>query len=165
MQALQYPVERTVIAPVAKTLIHRRPRPKAFRQITLGSTRAQNPKDSVEYQTIITTWATHFLLGRNQILDQFPRCVGEFVTLCHAGLQPIMAAILPQPTFRTKPRRFSESRGSPGLLKSRVTISGPLLKTAELHMQISILISMKFKIICSIFFHNYTYFVSSSEGV
>ncbi len=135
MQALQYPVERTVIAPVAKTLIHRRPRPKAFRQITLGSTRAQNPKDSVEYQT------------------------------SHAGLQPIMAAILPQPTFRTKPRRFSESRGSPGLLKSRVTISGPLLKTAELHMQISILISMKFKIICSIFFHNYTYFVSSSEGV
>ncbi|RJX49123.1 hypothetical protein C6380_25700 [Pseudomonas syringae pv. actinidiae] len=58
----------------------------------------------MEYQTIITTWATHFLLGRNQILDQFPRCVGEFVTLCHAGLQPIMAAILPQPTLRTKPR-------------------------------------------------------------
>ncbi|RMO82874.1 hypothetical protein ALQ34_200047 [Pseudomonas syringae pv. maculicola] len=58
----------------------------------------------MEYQTIIATWATHFLLGRNQILDQFPRCVGEFVTLCHAGLQPIMAAILPQPTFRTKPR-------------------------------------------------------------
>ncbi|MDH4605822.1 hypothetical protein JW321_24310, partial [Pseudomonas syringae pv. papulans] len=40
---------------------------------------------------------------RNQVFDQFPRCVGEFVTLCHAGLQPIMAAILPAPTFRTKP--------------------------------------------------------------
>ncbi|RMN22972.1 Secretory lipase, partial [Pseudomonas coronafaciens pv. zizaniae] len=49
------------------------------------------------------TWATHFLLGRNQIPDQFPRCVGEFVKLCHAGLQPIMAATLPLPTFRTKP--------------------------------------------------------------
>ncbi|PAB25835.1 hypothetical protein CCZ00_24955, partial [Pseudomonas savastanoi pv. fraxini] len=31
---------------------------------------------------------------------------GEFVTLCHASLQPIMAAILPPPTFRTKPRAY-----------------------------------------------------------
>ncbi|AVX26907.1 hypothetical protein DA456_11525 [Pseudomonas syringae pv. atrofaciens] len=53
----------------------------------------------MEYQTIITTWATHFLLGRNQILDQFPRCIGEFVTLCHESLQPIMAAILPHRLF------------------------------------------------------------------
>lgn len=46
MQALQYSIKRTVVAPVTKTLIHRRPRPKAFSQVTHITTTASTSTDS-----------------------------------------------------------------------------------------------------------------------
>ncbi|MFN3771309.1 MAG: hypothetical protein ACK4TD_23300, partial [Ectopseudomonas guguanensis] len=44
----------------------------------------------------------------NQILDQLPARIWEFVAPCHVGLQPIMATILPVPTFRTEPRGYRQ---------------------------------------------------------
>lgn len=66
----QYPVEGTVSASVTKTLIHRQLKPEAFLQITPRSAQAQNPKDCVQYQTIIAAGSNHVPLGRNQILEQ-----------------------------------------------------------------------------------------------
>src|SRR5690606_5830182 len=108
MQPLKDSLECAVIAPVTKPLIHRRPRAKALWQVSPSCARAQDPEDAVEHQAIIAAGASHFLRGGNQIRDQLPSSIGKFVTLCHAGLQPFMASILPVRTFRTEPKVASE---------------------------------------------------------
>ena len=54
---------------------------------------------AVKHESIISARAPRFLFARHQISDQFPSGIGEFVTLCHAGLQPDTAAIFPERTF------------------------------------------------------------------
>ncbi len=99
-KAFQFPVERTVVVPVTKTLTCRLgPKsvpPDRARQRPSTSKGFRGVPDDPHHV------GDSFLLGRIQILDQLPRCVGEFVTLRHLRLPPIMATILPPPTFRTK---------------------------------------------------------------
>lgn len=71
--------------------------------------RARKPEDAVERPSVITARASHLLLRGNQILDQLPSCIGEFVSPSHVDLQPIMAAIPPVLTFRTDSRFLANS--------------------------------------------------------
>lgn len=96
-------VKRAVVSPVTEPLISSRPRAETFRQITPGGSGAEDPEDAVEHQPIITSRSAHLLFRGNEILDQLPARIWEFVAPCHVGHQPIMAAILPVATFRTEP--------------------------------------------------------------
>ena len=85
MQSFKYSVKRALVSPITEPLIHRRPGAEALRQVAPGGSGTEDPEDAVEHQPIITSRPAHLLLWGNQILDQLPGCIGEFVAPCHVG--------------------------------------------------------------------------------
>jgi hypothetical protein len=92
MKALEHLVKRSAIAPITKALINRRSGAEALRHIAPGSARAEHPKDAVERQAIICSWAPATAWLIEDICNQIPGCVGEFVPFSHREFLPLMVA-------------------------------------------------------------------------
>lgn len=72
VRTLKNLIERAVIPPVTKPLIHRQPRAELLWQVVPGCTRVQYPKVTIEHQGGIIARSSHFVFGGNQICGQLP---------------------------------------------------------------------------------------------
>jgi hypothetical protein len=74
------------------TAIFLQSRAETLRHVTPVCARAKHPKDTVEHQAIIRSRASAAAGFSEDIGNQVPACIREFIPLCHRGLLAFMAA-------------------------------------------------------------------------
>lgn len=104
-QSLKYSIKRTVVSPVAESLIHRRPWAETFRQVTPNRSGEENSEDASEHQrTSLRGQPILYSEETRSLINSHPAS-GMLVAPCHVASPAIHdGAILPTPTFCTGPR-------------------------------------------------------------
>lgn len=85
MHPFEHLVDGAMVSPVSKALVNRRPRAVPLRSISPGSTGAKHPEHAVEHDAIIGLWASRAVRFIDEVRDQFPAVVGNFVSLFGHG--------------------------------------------------------------------------------
>jgi hypothetical protein len=85
LKPLQDAVEGAIVGPVAVSMVRALPGTVSLRKVPPRSTAAQDPEDRVEHLPRVTPLASGGLWGREEIVNELPLPLVEFVASYHSG--------------------------------------------------------------------------------